>query len=520
MPNLNPNSTNYIHSYEPNTNDLTLAMDYDALGRPLLRTGIASRDVPSANSAFGEPVTAQLLPVVQIESIFGLDPDEIQTYTGGGGTTTPTHSVWTAASTSTLGSYAVLRSRRVVRYRPGQGALARFTAMFDAKEGTSLRVGFGNQQEALQIGFNGTRFGILHRYGAHAEIRTLTITGTSSAGTATITLNDTAFQVTLVNGETATQTAARIARATFTGWLVEQKDNDVRFVNERTLPLTGTFSYVGAGGTTGVFTTNQTGEVGTENWIYQEDFNIDTLDGNGASGVTIDFTKLNVFSINFRWLGAGISQFAVEHPDTGAMMFFHKIHWTNRNTRPWCDDPGFKLTYTAYNIGGSEAASISGASMAGFVEGVLTRNNYTRSYSLQKSSLASNTVHHIFSMKNPLVYNGSLNTKEIVIQDVSIATQGNDPVQVYVFFNAALATGNHIYNRLPEAAAVISTETGTINLANYTAVASFIVGLNGSQQYDLTPYRIVIPAGQTVTLAVRSGQSISQLSAAMVWLAD
>lgn len=35
---LNPNSTNYFHSYEPNTNDLTLAMEYNAGGQPVLRT--------------------------------------------------------------------------------------------------------------------------------------------------------------------------------------------------------------------------------------------------------------------------------------------------------------------------------------------------------------------------------------------------------------------------------------------------------------------------------------------------
>ena len=38
MANLNPNSTNYFHSYEPNTNDLTMAMDYLPSGEPALRT--------------------------------------------------------------------------------------------------------------------------------------------------------------------------------------------------------------------------------------------------------------------------------------------------------------------------------------------------------------------------------------------------------------------------------------------------------------------------------------------------
>jgi hypothetical protein len=37
MPNLNPNSTNYVHSSEPNTNDLTMAMDYTSDGKPAVR---------------------------------------------------------------------------------------------------------------------------------------------------------------------------------------------------------------------------------------------------------------------------------------------------------------------------------------------------------------------------------------------------------------------------------------------------------------------------------------------------
>ena len=38
MPNLNPNSTNYTHSSEPNTNSLEMAMDYNSVGQPVIRT--------------------------------------------------------------------------------------------------------------------------------------------------------------------------------------------------------------------------------------------------------------------------------------------------------------------------------------------------------------------------------------------------------------------------------------------------------------------------------------------------
>jgi len=38
MANYNPNSTNYVHSYEPNTENLVKAMDYNASGQPIVRT--------------------------------------------------------------------------------------------------------------------------------------------------------------------------------------------------------------------------------------------------------------------------------------------------------------------------------------------------------------------------------------------------------------------------------------------------------------------------------------------------
>ena len=45
MPILNPNSTNYSHTWEPNLADLHLTMDYNAGGQPVLRTNNFMLDV-------------------------------------------------------------------------------------------------------------------------------------------------------------------------------------------------------------------------------------------------------------------------------------------------------------------------------------------------------------------------------------------------------------------------------------------------------------------------------------------
>ena len=49
MPNLNPNSTNYVHTHQPNTNDLVQAMDYDPYGRPVLRIDDTTKQHTSKN---------------------------------------------------------------------------------------------------------------------------------------------------------------------------------------------------------------------------------------------------------------------------------------------------------------------------------------------------------------------------------------------------------------------------------------------------------------------------------------
>ena len=521
MPNINPNSTNYFHSFEPNTSDLTHTIRYNGQGEPAIRTiesGITSK------TAFDEPVAIALTPVLQLDGVYGIPEDDVQTYTFGAGSNVSTNDYgqWEIAAGTGLGNYGVFRSRRVLRYRAGQGGQCRFTAMFEGGvTGTSMRVGLANQESSIMVGVNNGQFGVLRSYDARAEIRTLTITGTASNTTAVVVLDGTTYNVTLVNGETASQTAARIARTIFgqDSWLVEQKGNEVRFLSSLVGPRNGAYSYT-ASTTTGVFTRDQIGVPVTENWVYQADFNIDKLDGTGPSGVTIDPTKMNVFQIQYRWLGAGVIRFACENPVTGTLMLFHELHWVNEHNRPWTHNPNFKVTYVAYNIGAATACVVKGSSMMAAVEGIIQKNDYTRSFSGKKSSLTNNTVHQLFAVRNPTTQSGKINTREIVLQDVSVAFQGNDPLELMIFFEPVLLTGVQDFSRQADAIALISTTTATIDYATETPIVSFVAGLNGSAQFPLFNFRLVIPPGTTAVVACRSGQSVSQIATALTWLQD
>lgn len=52
------------------------------------------------------------------------------------------------------------------------------------------------------------------------------------------------------------------------------------------------------------------GGVTTENFVEQQNWNMDKLDGTGESGVTIDVTKQQILHVQYQWLGSGTVTFS------------------------------------------------------------------------------------------------------------------------------------------------------------------------------------------------------------------
>lgn len=524
------NSTDYLHPNESNLLELHRAMDYDKAGKPIIRvTDVATATEGQGQGAFGEVLTTSAVAVVQLDGLYGLtgdNADQFQQYSALGGVVDTDDNLMHVQASDTAFSYAVLRSSRFLRYRPGQGASSKFTARFTAgKTNTEQRAGLFNQEAAFMFGYNGDTFGILHSYGAKTHIAELAITVAPSASTdATIALNGTNFTVALVDGETVNETAARIARATFTGWIAQQVDNTVTFLSESVGPKSGAFTFT-HGTATGTFTTKQSGVVATDVWYPQSQWSVDRCDGSldtyrNASGMNIDPTKFQVFAIQYRWLGAGVIKFSLEDPVTGVMTLVHEIHWVNTQTTTTVGNPSMKVGYVAYNLGGG-SVEVFGGSMAMFVEGLITQNDFPRAaIESSSSNLAQNVYHHITTIQNPITHSGRINTREIIIQDLDISVQSTDPVIALMFINANLATGNHVFTSLPESLAQQSISTGTFNIANNTAVIALSLSINGTKQFDLTKYRLVLAPGNQISVCLFSTNSISNHAVSLAWTVD
>lgn len=121
-------------------------------------------------SAFGTLETAELTPIIQTDFVYGLNTQIWQTATvSGTGATVDTNTARLRVQSGTgSANYAYILSRRPVRYRAGQGTVARFTTVFTAGVANNIQImGMGTivtnaPYDGFFFGYNGTDFGIVH----------------------------------------------------------------------------------------------------------------------------------------------------------------------------------------------------------------------------------------------------------------------------------------------------------------------------------------------------------------------
>ena len=128
-------------------------------------TGQLSVELGGTNvSVFGDIVTAENTPVLQLDWVYGINSQlgvTGGTLTGVGDTNAARLRVQTGTNSAATAFY---QSRRAAKYRAGQGMTARFTPVFVTAYTNSYQImGVGNTQDGYFYGYSGTTFGILHR---------------------------------------------------------------------------------------------------------------------------------------------------------------------------------------------------------------------------------------------------------------------------------------------------------------------------------------------------------------------
>jgi len=167
------------HGIDQDGNPVKLSVDF--LGRQV---------ISSQKGAFGELITSEATPVVHLQWPYNvINTRLVDVVETNGGTVTAANSMATVTTDTQTGSIATMSSKQPLHYNPGQGAAAKFTALFTTGvAGTLQQAGIGNVDDGFFIEINGTEFCINHRRftvdhrTAQADFSEDTLDGTGPSG--------------------------------------------------------------------------------------------------------------------------------------------------------------------------------------------------------------------------------------------------------------------------------------------------------------------------------------------------
>lgn len=125
------------------------------------------------------------------------------------------------------------------------------------------------------------------------------------------------------------------------------------FTDQGTFPSTaGDGVYLSAVGTAMFITRRYLtgGGVGAEEAIPQSSWNMDKLDGTGASGVNLDWTKAQHLVLEYQWLGVGTIRVGFETGATG-IVWAHQFNSVNNLAVPWARTGSFPIRAEIFTTG-------------------------------------------------------------------------------------------------------------------------------------------------------------------------
>lgn len=423
-------------------------------------------------TAFGELSVAEPTPVIQVSAQYGLT-DEVMEIVNNGGTSYNGDSLFNVSSGTNPLGLASLNTAKQLAYKPGQGALARFTSVFTLGAPDSLQAaGLINSEDAFAFGYLGDIFGIIYsRYGK-TEHQELTVTTESGNENATVTVNGIPYTVPLTTGgvnHNAQEIAASLT-SQVPNFLFSANNNIVSSMD--LLPeVNGVYDFTSS---TAVATWEQR-EMGIApdiSIIPQTTWNRDTTPW-------LDPTKGNVYSIAIQYLGFGNISFHIEDETTGLPILVHMLEYANKNILPSVGNPTFRIGWLARNLGNTSDLVVSGASAAGFIEGKNVLDTLPRAVESVTGAIGE-TQTNIITIRNRFHFGDKINRADIVPLLLSLGTEGNKGAFFRLVANAEFA-GDLNFNYVDEQNSIAETATDQVALVPDSGrfIASFLVTQQG-----------------------------------------
>lgn len=225
---------------------------------------------------------------------------------------------------------------------------------------------------------------------------------------------------------------------------------------------------------------SSTSGVVNNNAIPQNQWNLDPLDGNGASGITLDPTKDFILVIDLQFLGMG--RIRVGFDIGGIIIYAHQFLNANIISVPYMQTATLPIQMLITSTGSGSTKTSFFKCAAVNTEGGADSANIELGYSFASPRVASSAGNmvrsHAWSIRPKTTFAGLTNREKFVFNQVDIINTGNSNVYWELCVGAAFS---------------VAPTYADIN-SNYSA---FEVGTGGT--FDNLTNGIVIASGYAVS---------------------
>lgn len=475
-------------------------------------------------------------PRAQIDAVYGLKARDVDNFTASGGVADTFENNFRVRTSTAVGSFATIRSRRAGRYRPGSALRVEFTAMYpNAGVANSLQVaGPFTSEDALFVGYNGAEFGFTRRIPGRSAVWELTITAPEpgpGASTLSVTLDGVTTNVVIAGAATVQEIAAAIAAAPlpgFAAWRASGSPDAVgaTVIFVQSTPATtggaGTFTYSSTGSSTGSFAEITAGTPNDDQsgFVPQSEWNVNDCSGNGGErnpgGFALDRTKLNVWTLGIPYLGAGAIALFV-HDENSRLQLVHVDEYPNANTIASSSNPTYRVGWVAASLGSTSALAVEGASAAVFLDGEETplRDPFSADRLAVTVDTAANAV-LVLKVRPEIA--GRLCQREVRPVIVSIGNEtSNRNLRVRLIKNPTFSSEpTFSYVDQDESAVVSSTPTG-VTASGGELIATFVLGGSSSDSPNLSDLDLRLRAGDVLAFVASASASTLVATLGATW---
>lgn len=489
--------------------------------RPLLPGYGTPVDISGPRSAFGDVIVVEPTPVAQIANQYSLDPanrSDLEVFEATGGSSDNDGNLFRCQSGTSLGGYGVIRSKGAGVYRAGEGVEGLITAQFTTGIALSIQfAGMFSLTDTVAFGYDGANFSILLSRAGAADVQSIQVTGAAGGSeSATVTLDGDAFTANLTSGSVENN-AFEIARdGTADGtvgakWRFEQVDDTVYAIARSVGNKTGTMSFSSSTATATVSEVTA-GVAKTDAHVAQASWNVNALPFEG-----FDPTKLNLYKVQFGYLGASNIDYFVYNPDLGRFVLVHMVKTASLSSETSMGSPDMKIGWTSASLGSTGTnLTVTGASARIALQG---KERVKGSSFADENSVSSvgTSLTNILTVRNRIVYGGRFNLGSLFPVLASLDNEANKGAVVEVIVNATLG-GVPDYQFKDETNSIALVDKSATTVAGGTLIGAFTVptGLSGS--IDLSILDEVLNPEDTLTLAAKAVSGAGgTMTGTLVW---